>query len=109
MAYVVMWGNEDDPGFRYESLARYAFDCNAYGGPNNVAHQAVYNSLFIPETNEEGVLVLTQILDALIAKTDNENKIAEYQIIKDSLQTGMEQRTAIELIDYILQIIGEED
>lgn len=109
MAYVTMWGNEDDPGFRYESLARYAFDCLAYGGPNNVAHQAVYNSLFIPETNEEGVIVLNQILNALIDKTDNQNKIAEYKIIKDSLNEGMEQRTAIDLIDYILQIISEDD
>jgi hypothetical protein len=109
MAYVIMWGNEDDPGFRYESLTRYAFDCLANGGPNNVAHQGVYNRLFIPETNEEGVIVLNQILNALIGKTDNQSKIAEYKIIKDSLNTGMEQRTAIDLIDYILQIISEDD
>lgn len=107
MAFVVMWGDENDPGFRYESLARYAFDCNAYGGPNNVAHQSVYNSLFIPETTEEGVKVLTQILEALIEKTEDNNKIAEFENIIDSLITGMEQRIAIDLIDYILQIIRE--
>jgi hypothetical protein len=93
-----------DPGFRYEGLARYAFDCKSYGGPNNVAHQAVYNALFVPEVNEEGVIVLGQILDALIAKTEGDKK-AEFIDLKASLSDNMKQMTAIELIDYIIQII----
>lgn len=106
MRYV-LHGDDYDPGMRYEGLARYAFDCGMWGGPNGVAHQSVYNSLFIPETNEEGVIVLNQILDALIVKEEDVNKRNEYNVLKESLSTGMEQRTAIELIDYILQIVQE--
>lgn len=103
MTYIP-FDDSDDPGFRYEGLARYAFDCKSYGGPNNVAHQAVYNSLFVPDVNEKGVRVLGQILDALIAKTENDKK-AEFIALKASLSEEMEQMTAIELIDYIIQII----
>lgn len=106
MAYV-MYGDEFDPGFRYEGLARYAFNCKPYGGPNNIAHQSVYNSLFIPETNKEGKLVLIQILDAVIAKTEEKQKIEELIEIKKSISEGMEQSTAIDLIDYIIKIIQE--
>lgn len=106
MAYV-MYGDDFDPGMRYEGLARYAFNCKAYGGPNNVAHQGVYNSLFIPATNNEGRLVLTQILDAVIAKTEDKQKNLELDEIKKSISEGMEQRTAIDLIDYVIKIIQE--
>jgi hypothetical protein len=108
MAYIVMWGDENDPGFRYESLARYSFNCNAHGGPNGVAHQGVYNSLLIPEISKEGILVFNQILDSLIEREENPNKITEYNILKESISDGMEQRTAIDLIDYIIQIIRED-
>jgi len=106
MAYVI---NQEykDPGMRYEGLARYAFDCERWGGPNNVAQQSVYNSLFIPETNAEGLLVLTQILEALIKKS-NGNAKEEFVNLKDSLATNMKQRTAINLIDYIIKIINDE-
>jgi hypothetical protein len=103
----VMYGDDYDPGFRYEGLARYAFSCNSYGGPNNIAHQSVYNSLFIPETNEEGKLVLIKILNAVIDKTQDKQKIEEFIEIKDSITEGMVQSTAIDLIDYIIKIIQE--
>lgn len=98
--------NDYDPGMRYEGLARYAFDCKRYGGPNNIAHQSVYNSIFVPNVNDEGVLVLNQILDALIAKTDGK-KSKEFVELKNSLSDNMKQMTAIELIDYIIKIIKE--
>lgn len=103
MTYIP-FENDHDPGMRYEGLARYAFDCNSYGGPNNVAHQAVYNSLFVPDVREEGILVLGQILDALIAKSDSD-KAQEFKNLKASLSKNMKQMTAIGLIDYIIQII----
>ena len=106
MAYVQFQDNPD-PGMRYEGLARFAFNCGKWGGPNKVAHQSVYNSLFIPDTNAEGILVLTQILDELIEKYSGQIK-QEFIDLKASLKNGMKQRTAIELIDYILKLISEE-
>lgn len=102
MVYI-LFENDFDPGMRYEGLARYAFDCKSYGGPNNVAHQGVYNSLFIPKVNEEGILVFNQILDALILK--HPDKAKEFIDLKNSLSQNMKQMTAIELIDYVIQII----
>lgn len=108
MANVVLWGNDNNPNFRYEGLARYAFNCGTYGGPNKVAHQAVYNSLFVPKTTEEGLLVLNQILDALIEKENDQNKINEFNSLKESLSKDIGQSTAIDLIDYIIQIIQND-
>lgn len=102
MVYIP-FENDYDPGMRYEGLSRYAFDCGAYGGPNNVAHQSVYNSIFIPTVNDEGFLVLNQILDALTKK--HPEKANELSALKASISQGMKQMTAIELIDYIIQII----
>lgn len=97
--------DDNDPAMRYEGLARYAFDCQSYGGPNNVAHQSVYNSLFITNVNDEGIFVFNQILDALVIK--DADKKQEFIDLKISLKEGMKQRTAIELIDYIIQIIQD--
>ena len=102
-----MFQDDPDPGMRYEGLARFAFNCGRWGGPNNVAQQSVYNSLFIPNTSNEGVLVLTQILDSLIDRYQGQTR-QEFIDLKTSLTTGMEQRTAIELIDYIIQIVNQE-
>lgn len=106
MAYV-MYQDDFDPGMRYEGLARYSFDCKRWGGPNNVAQQSVYNSLFVPNTTAQGLLVLNQIVDALIEKS-NENAKNEFIELKKSLSEEMKQRTAFDLIDYIVKIINEE-
>lgn len=106
MAYV-MYQDDFDPGMRYEGLARYAFNCERWGGPNNVAQQSVYNSLFIPEMNANGLIVLNQILEALIEKS-NGNKRKEFIDLKNSLVANIKQKTAIELIDYIIKIINDK-
>ncbi len=102
MGYI-LYEDDHDPGMRYEGLARYAFNCKSYGGPNKVAHQSVYNSLFIPKISDEGILVLNQILDALVSK--HPDKANEFIQLKKSLSQNIEQRTAIDLIDYIFKII----
>jgi hypothetical protein len=103
MVYIPL-SDDFDPGMRYEGLARYAFDCQRWEGPNNIAHQGAYNSLFIPETNEEGLLVINQILDALILK-EEKNKVVELTQIKNSLTERMKQETAIDLFDYVINIL----
>lgn len=103
MVYIA-FSDDFDPGMRYEGLARYAFDCNRWEEPNNIAHQSAYNSLFIPETNREEILVINQILDALIAK-EEESKVIELTQIKNSLTERMKQETAIDLIDYVINIL----
>lgn len=102
----ILFDDDPDPGMRYEGLARYAFDCNAWGGPGNIAHQSVYNNLFVPETNKEGLQVLNQIIDALINKFDGDKK-NEFIELKNSLSNGMGQLTAIRLINLLIKIIKE--
>ncbi|HLP32438.1 MAG TPA: hypothetical protein VK202_03135 [Bacteroidia bacterium] len=104
MTYIL---NQEDrnPSMRYEGLARYAFDCGKHGGPDNIANHSRYDSFFIPVTNEKGLWALNQILDALITKG---TKRLEFIELKNSLSEGMKQRTAIELIDYIIKILNDE-
>lgn len=106
MTYV-LFHDDYNPGMRYEGLARFAFSCGRWGGPNKVAQQSVYDSLFIPDTNAEGLLVLSQILDSLIEKYDGQIK-QEFIDLRASLDRRMKQRTAIDLIDYIIKLIIED-
>lgn len=103
MEYI-LFSSDIDPGMRYEGLVRYAFDCKRWEGPNNIAHQSVYNSLFVPKVSSKGVEVIHKILDALILKV-NKKKEIELIEIKKSLTKRMEQSTAIDLFDYLIAII----
>jgi hypothetical protein len=104
MNKYIPYDDDKDPAMRYEGLARYAFDCESYGGPNNIAHQSVYNFYFVPELKKEGINILTMIIDALITKSSYEKK-HEFEEIKSSLPDRMKQNSAINLIDYLIKII----
>ena len=98
---------ETDPAAKYEGLAKYAFDCEPWGGPGGIAHQNFYNFNFVPEINKEGVQSLHLILNALIDKSSGQ--IAdEFLTLKESLSEEMKQRTGIDLINYIIEILSEQ-
>jgi hypothetical protein len=102
----VLFSNEHDPGMRYEGLARTAFDCQKWGGPNGIAHQEFYNN-FVLEITEEAKEAIKQILLALINRTSGDVKEHLHQIM-ESLTVRMSQETGIELIDYIIKICEED-
>ncbi|MFE8423769.1 hypothetical protein ABHQ57_06915 [Tenacibaculum sp. ZH5_bin.1] len=93
---------------KYEMLARYAFDCDRWGGPNNIADANYYDFHFVPKIDEEGTQALSSILEALISKHDNEiAKKEELILLRGSLSKEMKQKTGIELINYIYKILKE--
>ncbi|MBP7808820.1 MAG: hypothetical protein KA163_05975 [Bacteroidia bacterium] len=95
---------DQDPAMRYEGLARFAFDCDRAGGPGNIAEAGVFDSEFVPDITADGLVIINQILDALIVKTDGYIK-DELNSIKDSLTGGMSQQSGIELIDSIIKLL----
>lgn len=105
MTYILNEENQE-PAMRYEGLARHAFDCARGGGPNNIAEASVFDNEFIPSMTNDGLLIMNQIIDALIEKTNDDTK-KELRTVKSSLSEKIEQENGIELIDYIIKIIKE--
>jgi len=96
MAHI-LHSDHFDPAMRYESLAKYALGSN-----HESSRATVYDFIFVPEPNHEGITILDKILDALILK---ESSKQEFMIIKESLNETISQKTAIGLIDYLIKII----
>lgn len=96
-----------DPGFRYEGLARAAFDnCGKYGDPFGIAAQDVYNS-FVPEPTLNGRKALSKVISKII--TDNsqsEHKDALVQLEED-VWTAETQKEIITIIDKGIEILTQ--
>jgi hypothetical protein len=108
MKYIL---NEDDhePAMRYEGIARYAYDCERFGDPNATADASFFDGEFIPTLTHEGLNAMYGIIDQLIIKEGHSQyKKTELQTVKDSLAIGMEQDNSIELLDYIIVILKDE-
>src|SRR5690606_32698882 len=102
----VIHGHDFDPGIRYEGLARTAFDCGKWGGPDNIAHQEFYNN-FVPELNPIAIDAMKKIVAALIGKV-NPAAQGDLMAVLDSLDGKMPQESGIELIDYVVKICEED-
>jgi hypothetical protein len=102
----IMFANDYDPGMRYEGLARTAFDCGKWGGPDGIAHQEFYNN-FVPDLNSKAINALKQILSALMEKVGRQAQ-SDLKTVLESLDNGMPQESGIELIDYVIKICEEE-
>jgi|JI7StandDraft_1071085.scaffolds.fasta_scaffold95004_3 hypothetical protein len=97
--------NNSDPAFRYEDLARFAFDnCNKYGDPWRYASQEVYTN-FISGIDLKGQRILSTILSILIYNNRGNSKICEKLIqIENSIWTATTQLDAIKIIDDTISI-----
>lgn len=102
-----MFSNEYDPAMRYEGLARTAFDCNKWGGPDGIAHQEFYNN-FVPDVNIKAIDALKKIVIALLTKVSPPAKVELDQILR-SLEGEMPQESGIALIDYVIKICEEDE
>lgn len=103
----VIHGHDFDPGMRYEGLARTAFDCGKWGGPDNIAHQEFYNN-FVPELTPVAIDAMKKIVAALIGKLSPAAQ-ADLRAVLNSLDGNMPQESGIELIDYVIKICEEDD
>jgi len=96
-----------DPAFRYEGLARAAFDnCGKYGDPFRIAAQDVYNS-FVPEPTINGKKALSKVISKII--TDNpesEYKDALVQL-EENVWSAETQKEIITIIDEGIEILKQ--
>lgn len=102
-----MFANDYDPGMRYEGLARTAFDCGKWGGPDGIAHQEFYNN-FVPDLSPVAIEALKKIITALMAKVGSQAQ-NDLKAVLESLSSEMPQESGIELIDYVIKICEEDE
>lgn len=95
-----------DEAFRYESLARCAFNCDRGGGPNDIAEAGFYD-FNIVELNKKGINAIEQIIDILINKTSG--KLQQELIeLRASLSDKLVYESAADLVDYLIKILIED-
>lgn len=94
-----------DPAFRYEALARFAFDnCSKYGDPWHYAAQEVYAN-FIPVIELKGRRILSAILNKLIFDNKNSKTCNDLIDIENSIWTATSQQDAIKIIDKTIGVL----
>lgn len=94
-----------DPAFRYEGLARFAFEnCSKYGDPWHYAAQEVYAN-FVPAIELKGQRVLSTILNKLIFDNRNSNFFKDLIDIENLVWTATSQQDAIKIIDKTIKVL----
>ncbi|CAL2093253.1 conserved hypothetical protein [Tenacibaculum sp. 190524A05c] len=99
--------DHNDPAFRYEGLARVAFDnCEKYGDPFGIAAQDVYNN-FVPEPTLNGKKALSKVLSKIIIdNTESEHNDALIQL-EESIWSSETQQQIITIIDTSIDILNQ--
>jgi len=94
-----------DPAFRFEGLARAAFNnCEKYGDPFNIAAQDIYSS-FVPEPTLEGKKALSKILSKLIVDySESQHKDPLLQL-EEKIWIAKSQEQIIAIIDASIYIL----
>lgn len=96
-----------DPAFRFEDLARYAFDnCPKYGDPWGYAAQEVYNN-FIPTIELKGKRILSTVLNKLIFDNRNNKICDDLKNVENSIWSANSQSDAINIIDKTIELLKD--
>ena len=99
--------NHQEPAMRYEGLACYAFDCERMQDPGTIADASFFDRHFIELLTSEGLNAMHSIIDQLVNKENKKEKTELLNEVRQSLTIGMEQKSSIELLDYIIKILKE--
>jgi hypothetical protein len=102
----VIFSQDSDPAMRYEGLARTAFDCKKWEGPDNLASQEYYNNHFVPEADKKAIKALKKILKELESFTSGDTK-KDLKNVRKSISLEIGQRGSIGLIDYVIKIVED--
>jgi hypothetical protein len=103
----LIFDNNPDPGFRFESLLRAIFDdCVKYGDPWGYAAQDVYNN-FAPEPNLLGKRALSTGLCKLIYDNKEHPQIEKIIVLEDSIWSANTQEEIVEIIDDSIDWLKE--
>lgn len=104
MTYIT---SNTDPAFRFEDLARFAFDnCSKYGDPWGYAAQEVYSN-FIPNIELKGKRILSTILNKLIYDNRNNQVCEKLKQVENSIWNANSQNDAIDIINRTIELLQE--
>lgn len=101
-----IFDNDYDPGMRYESLMRDAFDCSKWQDPFAYAAQDFYNEFIIEPTTLKGKRALSAGLIALIVKNKENEKLEPLVALENRVWTLTTQQEVISLIDEAIAMIN---
>lgn len=97
--------DHQDPGFRYEGLARAAFNnCRKYGDPFGIAAQDVYNN-FVPTPNLDGKKALSKVLTKLIIDHSESEHKSALVALEENIWTSETQGEIINIVDLAIDIL----
>ncbi|WP_295720501.1 hypothetical protein [Mucilaginibacter sp.] len=101
---------DEDPAFRYESLAREAFDnCGKWGDPWGYAAQDVYNEFIEEPTTVRGKKILDTILVALILKHKGVPILDSLKDIQNTIADAQSQNDVIVIVDNTIELLRSLD
>lgn len=92
-----------DPAFRYEDLARFAFECGKWQDPWSYAAQDVYNSVLKADIKSKKILIT--ILNVLIFKNKDSVNCKELLMIENLIDSVKSQSDVINIIDKTISIL----
>lgn len=102
-----MISSHHDPAFRYEDLARFAFDnCTKYGDPWHYAAQEVYTQ-FTGEIDLKGKKILATILNKLIFDYKDNPICQDLLTIEETIWEAKTQEDVIKIINKTIAVLGK--
>lgn len=99
---ISIWGNDNNPAFRWEGLVCSIYNCGKYGDPHGYAAQDFFTN-FVPEPNQRGKVALAHIVLKLVERFPDNEKLANIS------KQAKNVETQIEVIDIIDKLIGMAD
>lgn len=95
-----------DPAFRYEGLARAAFnDCHKFGDPFGIAAQDIYNR-FVPNPTIEGKRALSIVLVKMIIDNSETAYKETLKKLEKSIWNSETQKEIINIIDEAIEVLN---
>lgn len=96
--------NNINPAFKYEGLARAAFNnCGKYGDPWGYAAQDVFSN-FVPEPNQRGRRALSTIIIKIIIDNSDKKETEDLKKLEEQVWSATNQRQIIDIIDNAIKV-----
>lgn len=105
--YMGIFDTDLDPGMRFESFLREAFDCRKMQDPWAYAGQEEYNNFIKVPTPLRGKRALSTALIALILKHKDSEIVDKLKELEDKVWELETQDQAIEIIDEGIAVLKE--
>ncbi len=98
---------ENDPAAIYENLARYAFDVDSWGGPDNIASSTYYNTLFT-NYGKINVSEIYRLIDLIYTRLNKTGRdlVLNYRI---NIEMEIDEEKFNNIVLNLIEIINEHE